>query len=87
MGVDLFFVLRGFLVSGLLFDELAKKGNVRPLRFLIRRGFKIYPAFWLMIALTVAFRTSVRPLAVVCELLFLQNYGPGLWVPTPRRHA
>src|SRR6478672_2080696 len=49
-GVDLFFVLSGFLVSGLLFDEYRKSGGIDFKRFLIRRGLKIYPAFWLMLA-------------------------------------
>jgi peptidoglycan/LPS O-acetylase OafA/YrhL len=46
IGVDLFFVLSGFLVSGLLFSEYKKFGDIDPKRFLIRRGFKIYPAFY-----------------------------------------
>src|SRR5258706_12209135 len=48
-GVDLFFVLSGFLVSGLLFQEFARNGNVAVSRFLIRRGFKIYPAFYVFL--------------------------------------
>jgi peptidoglycan/LPS O-acetylase OafA/YrhL len=47
IGVDLFFVLSGFLVSGLLFKEYIKFGNIRPKLFLIRRGFKIYPIYFL----------------------------------------
>lgn len=47
IGVDLFFVLSGFLVSGLLFKEYIKYGYLRPGRFLIRRGFKIYPVYYL----------------------------------------
>lgn len=43
VGVDLFFVLSGFLVSGLLFEEYKKRGSLDLKRFLIRRGFKIYP--------------------------------------------
>src|SRR4026209_1924186 len=45
-GVDLFFVLSGFLVSGLIFREYKTTGDFDASRFLIRRGFKIYPAFW-----------------------------------------
>src|SRR5579871_667298 len=45
-GVDLFFVLSGFLVGGLLFAELKKKGTVDVKRFVIRRGFKIWPPYF-----------------------------------------
>jgi peptidoglycan/LPS O-acetylase OafA/YrhL len=53
VGVDLFFVLNGFLVSGLLFQEHQRCGAVSPKLFFIRRGFKIYPAFWALIAFSV----------------------------------
>jgi peptidoglycan/LPS O-acetylase OafA/YrhL len=86
MGVDLFFVLSGFLVSGLLFSEYRVRGDADATRFLVRRGFKIYPPFWALIAATCAalYLTHERipPKALACELLFVQNYGPGLWVHT-----
>jgi peptidoglycan/LPS O-acetylase OafA/YrhL len=44
-GVDLFFVLSGFLISGLLFQEYKSSGGLRIRRFLIRRGFKIWPSY------------------------------------------
>ncbi|NJM15178.1 MAG: acyltransferase [Bacteroidales bacterium] len=46
VGVDLFFVLSGFLVSGLMFKEYKKTGGVKIKRFLMRRAFKIYPPFY-----------------------------------------
>src|SRR3954471_20438531 len=64
IGVDLFFVLSGFLVSGLLFAEYKKFGDIHPVRFLIRRGFKIYPLFYLSILIT-----SVYYLAFVSDNL------------------
>ena len=83
VGVDLFFVLSGFLVSGLLFAEYRKTGRLRPLRFLTRRGWKIYPPFY---ALTTAavLATLPRPYwwGAVHESVFLQNYLPGLWAHT-----
>jgi peptidoglycan/LPS O-acetylase OafA/YrhL len=85
-GVDLFFVLSGFLVSGLLFREHEKFGCIYAKRFLVRRGFKIYPPFWLLISATIAvmaFRHHKLDLkAMVSELLFVQNYGPALWTHT-----
>ena len=44
-GVNLFFVLSGFLVSGLLFNEYKQKGKISARRFYVRRAWKIYPAF------------------------------------------
>jgi peptidoglycan/LPS O-acetylase OafA/YrhL len=44
-GVDLFFVLSGFLVSGLLFAEYRETNTVDTRRFIIRRGFKIWPSY------------------------------------------
>lgn len=45
-GVDLFFVLSGFLISGLLFQEYKRFGDIRLKTFWLRRGLKIYPAFY-----------------------------------------
>lgn len=45
-GVDLFFVLSGFLVGGLLFAELRTRGRLDVRRFIIRRGFKIWPSYF-----------------------------------------
>ena len=85
-GVDIFFVLSGFLVSGLFFKELAQRGTVSPGRFLVRRAFKIYPAFWLLILVTVILQLlqagQVSLTALCAELLFCQNYVTGLWLHT-----
>lgn len=82
-GVDLFFVLSGFLVSGLLFNEYRKRGDIDLKRFLIRRGFKIYPAFWFLIFVTLAVTVlngeAVWRTAFLDELLFVQNYRPAIW--------
>src|SRR5262245_57143280 len=49
VGVDLFFVLSGFLVSSLLFREARDTGRIAVGRFLVRRGLKIYPAFYALL--------------------------------------
>jgi peptidoglycan/LPS O-acetylase OafA/YrhL len=82
-GVDLFFVLSGFLVSSLLFTEYQRYRTLKPGRFLIRRGLKIYPPFYLMLALTIVY--GIRgwwPVTVkqfFVEVFFLQNYLPLVW--------
>jgi peptidoglycan/LPS O-acetylase OafA/YrhL len=59
-GVDLFFVLSGFLVSGLLFAEYKQFGGIKPFHFLIRRGFKIYPLFYLSLIFTIELERHCR---------------------------
>lgn len=88
VGVDLFFVLSGFLVSGLLFTEWQKRQSVSVGRFLIRRGLKIYPAFWGLMIYTGIYYTvtpgpsNLRPRDIAGELLFLQNYIGSVWPHT-----
>lgn len=82
-GVDLFFVLSGFLISGLLFSEYQKSGSIQFARFFIRRGLKLYPALYVMLFASFAFEYAthqVRPLRdFLVEMLYLRNYLPGLW--------
>lgn len=82
-GVDLFFVLSGFLISGLLFSEYKRKQSIDLPRFFIRRGFKIYPAFYLMLLTTFLVAASygvyVAPGVWLREILFFQNYKHGIW--------
>jgi len=80
IGVDLFFVLSGFLVSGLLFKEYQRFGNIKPGLFLIRRGFKIYPLYYLTYGIYCIPFLLYGQLAwdkVVADLLFFQNYYNG----------
>ncbi len=86
VGVDLFFVLSGFLVSGLLFTEYKLRGHFSIVRFYTRRGWKIYPPFFFYIAATLGARASIGRThslppgrEIAAELLFLQSYLPGLW--------
>ena len=84
VGVDLFFVLSGFLISGLLFKEHQQFGSISFKRFFIRRGFKIYPAFYLLILTTVLVKSIIYLQGIpwpslFSELFFLQDYIPSIW--------
>src|SRR5205085_2211723 len=46
-GVDLFFVLSGFLITTLLERELARTGGVDLNKFWTRRFLRLMPAYWL----------------------------------------
>lgn len=84
VGVDLFFVLSGFLISGLLFSEYKTRNSISFKRFFIRRGLKIYPAFYLFLFLTgilsrIVFRTHLQVTNYLHEIFFTQNYWQGVW--------
>jgi len=82
IGVDLFFVISGFLVSGLIFSELDHTGKFDWLRFFWRRGFKIYPSFYfLILASSIYFLLKGRLNLDLFfhEIVYLQNYFVGLW--------
>ena len=87
LGVDLFFVLSGFLVSGLLFREYITLGDISVTRFYARRAWKIYPSFYFLIAFTYFYYLYVIgyriPVGVMfSELFFLQSYLRGAWNQT-----
>ena len=55
MGVDLFFVLSGFLIGSQVLYPLIHGQQFSLRAFYIRRAFRILPAFWVVLALYVAF--------------------------------
>jgi len=83
-GVPLFFTLSGYLVGGLLISEFRRHGQIDIARFIIRRGLKIYPAYFVFLAYLVTMPTlkGEAPLSTLlskywANILFLQNYiGP-----------
>jgi peptidoglycan/LPS O-acetylase OafA/YrhL len=83
-GVDLFFVLSGFLISGLLFSEYKRRHSISFKRFFIRRGLKIYPSFYAFLLLTgitgeLIFRSHPKTVQYLHEIFFVMNYVHGVW--------
>jgi peptidoglycan/LPS O-acetylase OafA/YrhL len=82
-GVDLFFVLSGFLVSGLLFISYRKHARIDLSRFYIRRGLKIWPAFYALVVAGLLIDAAipghvVSTKGLLPELLFMQSYFHGI---------
>ncbi|HWB65600.1 MAG TPA: acyltransferase family protein [Mycobacteriales bacterium] len=63
VGVDVFFVLSGFLITGLLTSELHDTGGVSFLRFYGRRCRRLLPLATLVLAVTaIAFAAILSPI-------------------------
>jgi peptidoglycan/LPS O-acetylase OafA/YrhL len=54
IGVEMFFVLSGFLITTLLCRENEKTGMISLGRFWARRAFRLLPIYWLYISLVTA---------------------------------
>ncbi len=77
-GVDLFFVLSGYLIGGQLFSRLAKDQPVSYGEFYFKRSLRILPAYFFVLALYLIFpgfkeRSQLPP--VWKMLTFTQNFG------------
>ena len=53
VGVDVFYVLSGFLITGLLWDELRQTGGLSFASFYARRARRLLPAALLVVVVTV----------------------------------
>jgi peptidoglycan/LPS O-acetylase OafA/YrhL len=54
MGVDMFFVISGFLITSLLLAEQEETGQISLGNFYMRRTLRIWPAYYLLVAITLA---------------------------------
>src|SRR2546426_10917897 len=61
LGVDLFFVISGFLITSLLIAELQRSGRIALADFYGRRARRLLPALAAVLALTVGVMALFRP--------------------------
>jgi peptidoglycan/LPS O-acetylase OafA/YrhL len=59
VGVDIFFVLSGFLITSLLVGESAQTGRVRFRHFYARRALRLLPALYVMLLAYLAYTQVV----------------------------
>ena len=60
IGVDVFYILSGYLITGLLVQEAATTGRMRFANFYARRFRRLLPALFLMLAVTCVIAKSVQ---------------------------
>lgn len=75
-GMDLFFILSGFLIGSLLLHDSGKFGLGKLRRFYLRRSFRIFPQYYVVLTLVaLTFPLSQDQLEhLVFEYLYLTNY-------------
>lgn len=80
LGVLVFFVISGYLITLLLLDEEARNGRISLREFYIRRVFRIIPAYWTYILsvalLSITGVIEILPMSFVTALTFTTHIIP-----------
>src|ERR1700691_518565 len=79
LGVLVFFVLSGFLITNILLAELQSTGGIRLFPFYVKRALRIWPAFYVYLAtiaiLSIVGCTDVDQRQLTYAALHLWNYS------------
>ena len=80
IGVDLFFTLSGFLITGLLTRELSTTGRIDLRRFFARRAARLFPALLVLLlvlgplAAIIEGQTSQLAVATLATALYVMDF-------------
>jgi peptidoglycan/LPS O-acetylase OafA/YrhL len=87
IGVDIFYVISGFLITGLLLKELNTTGRISLKDFYLRRGKRLLPASFLVLFVTAIFAWLILPPIsrgsigrdLIATTLYISNYLFAWW--------
>ena len=87
IGVDIFYVISGFLITGLLLKELNSTGRISLKAFYLRRSKRLLPASFLVLFVTALFAWTVLPPIsrgsigrdLIATTLYISNYLFAWW--------
>jgi peptidoglycan/LPS O-acetylase OafA/YrhL len=78
LGVDLFFVISGYLITGLLLNEMSRTGGISLGDFYLRRAFRILPACYTFLGTLVILNAlgviSISLKGLLGAMFFVRNY-------------
>jgi peptidoglycan/LPS O-acetylase OafA/YrhL len=85
LGVRVFFVISGYLITGLLMRELAATGTISLRTFYWRRTLRIFPPAYVFLAtlalLTAAGVVALTPRELLAGATYTINFVLGEWTP------
>lgn len=80
LAMRIFFIISGFLITGILLRELDRKGTIGLSRFYFKRTFRIFPAYYvfLLVMASVSFLGMIRlnPGDLLHAVTYTANYNP-----------
>ena len=84
LGVRVFFVISGYLISTLLFRELEKSGKIDLVKFYFRRTLRIFPAYFVLVAVVAVLAAAgiiqLLPGDLFHAVTYTMNYhAPRAW--------
>jgi peptidoglycan/LPS O-acetylase OafA/YrhL/O-antigen/teichoic acid export membrane protein len=83
LGVSIFFVISGYLITTLLLNEQERSGAIDLGRFYLRRAWRIFPPYYvyLTVAALVAWlaHRGIPGMTLLSAAGYVSNYYPYLW--------
>lgn len=80
-GVDIFFVISGFIIARTASEAAATGGRPGALSFFLKRAARIYPAFWLVLVAAIVSSFFIKPGA---GMPWVPSLGPDVWLLATR---
>ncbi|MGR6429557.1 acyltransferase family protein [Rhizobium sp. PAMB 3174] len=84
IGVDIFFVLSGYLITGLLVTEFNKTGAIGIRRFYVNRAIRLFPPLFLMLSAFVLIVGFLAPqshpeIMALLAAFYVTDYSMAIW--------
>ena len=80
LGVNVFFVISGFLITTLLLKEEQNAQTISLKNFYLRRVFRIFPVYYIMLLVYAGLQLlgliHLNPNSWIRSILFLNDFGP-----------
>lgn len=77
LGVDLFFVISGFLIGTIIFKEIKETGTFIFRQFYFRRYLRLTPVYLFAILMNMLLTSDTNFVHYWSNLLYINNYIPG----------